>query len=458
MASSMGVRRLLFSELALIILLAHAFATASGTTPEQPPSRIAVLHMYNGAGFFRRLGALSGENKARYAARHGYDFVFRSPFAVRGLFKPTSCAPGNPGPCWAEDTDFDIDATRRPTFGKLKLTLAACNNRPNAWILWSDADALIINQTVPLESIIDDGYDLMISYDWLMVQAGVILFKCSPWTLDFVGKVYNDREFDKARALDQSAIQSYLDKLSNAERDQHVKVIPKYVFNVYPEEYRPGDFLVHMAGKLYEATEAGAWAIASQFDVLSTVEDIHDIRAFFDTRYLFNRFSGVCAVEKNQHQKDCKPHDERRLKLKEPLGAMSKHDRYRHVGMRYYFLKDWSDKYDVPGWDTRRKILEPVSRIENGRPRVPPVFEGLVAHDKDAEQPHSMHMTAPHLELDESQRGDQAQGHEHISSPTTHKVDSASKLAVVIAVCGALVLWAALQQRKKHWRRVAKEL
>lgn len=67
-------------------------------------------------------------------------------------------------------------------------------------MLWSDADALFVNQSIPLSDIIDDAYDIMLTEDWLMINAGVMLFKCSPWTVQFLKKVYTDRSFDKVSA------------------------------------------------------------------------------------------------------------------------------------------------------------------------------------------------------------------------------------------------------------------
>jgi hypothetical protein len=399
-----------------LVLFAAASCAVAASPPPPPPSRIALLHMYDGVSFFQRLGSLTGANKARYAARHGYDMVTRTPSGARGIFRSVSDTDCAAPPCWEDDTSFAIDASRAPTFGKLALTLAACNNRPNSWLLWSDADAMIVNQTTPLEAIIDDGYDVMVSYDWLMLQAGVILFKCSPWTIEFVKKVYGDREFDKARALDQSALESYINGMSAAERDAHVKAIPKHAFNVYPEEYRPGDFLVHMAGKLYEATEPGLWAIANQLDIFSAVDNFEDIAAFFDTRYLLNYYSGVCPVKPGERQSGCNPDDERRIRLKEPLSAMASPNRYHHVALRYHFLQRWIDKYDIPGWnDNRRKII-PVSSTIDEPVLPPPAFveepavdgnhivhknraELAVDDQRPATSAKLVHITAPFLEL-----------------------------------------------------------
>jgi hypothetical protein len=368
---------------------AHAAAIPAAPPPQPPavpPARIALLHMYDGVHFFRRLGALTGANKARYAKRHGYDMVIRGPGKLQGLFKTAdNCPPGQATSCWMDDNDFTIDAARAPTFGKIKLAIAACKNRPNVWLMWSDADALIVNQTVPLESLIDDGYDIILSYDWLMVQAGVLLFKCTPWTVNFLQRAYDDRSFDSARALDQSAFQAFLDKLTKSELDEHVKTVPKYAMNVYLEEYRPGDFLIHMAGKLYEATEPGLWAIANQFDILSMVEDVEDISAFFGTRHLLNKFSGLCPVGANESQRECKPQDSRRMMLKEPLGAMSTPNRYRHVAMRYYFLQSWTDKYDTTEWLKKRRVLAErgLASADGNSMKVPPVLVPDHAPAKD---------------------------------------------------------------------------
>lgn len=198
-----------------------------------------------------------------------------------------------------------------------------------------------------------------------MLNAGVILFKCTAWTTEFLSKVYNAREFDKAIALDQSSIQSHMDNLQDFERKSHIKIIPKHAMNVYLEEYRPGDFLVHMAGKLYEATEAGLFALANQLDILSMIDDVEDINSFFRGRALLNYYSGTCPVKHGERQSSCKPNDPRRIFLNESLGSMSSPNRYRHVGLRYYWLGHWADKYDVPGWKKKKKALLIPNTYEN---------------------------------------------------------------------------------------------
>lgn len=339
--------------------------------------------MYDNVPFFQRLGKVTGENKERYAKRHGYDMIWSTPSRTRGILTKVACdnrpdlVPDAHGDCYEEDHSFDIDHSRAPTFGKIKLTLSACIGRDDAWILWSDADAMVINQTVPLETIIDDAYDLIYSVDWLMLNAGMLLMKCSKWSIDFLNTVYNARKFDHARALDQSALQSHIDNLSVPERRAHIKIIPKHAMDVYTEEYVPGDFLIHFAGKLYEATEPGLFAIANQYDILSMVDDVEDIEAFFRGRRFLNYFSGTCDSTLGDKSLACEPDDPRRILLNESLGSMSVPNRYRHVGLRYYWLGQWKDIYDTSDWDVFKmplKIPTEASLANGGVPR-PPVVQ-----------------------------------------------------------------------------------
>lgn len=364
MAMSPMCTRVLTLALFLIAALPFCLCSASASPPALSARKIALLHMHDGAPFFTKLGSITLSNKLRYAARHGYELVSHTPEGTTGLWKPEPASSLSPpcnesalrdGSCYTPaNAEFAIDK-RAATFGKIKLALAACVGREGYWMLWSDADALIVNQSVLLESIIDDNYDLQVSVDWLMINAGVMLLKCSAWTRSFLGRVYGAREFDSARALDQSALQHFFDTEEGTK--EHVKFVPKKAINVYVEEFRAGDFLLHMAGKLYEATTEGAIAIAQQFDVLSFVEDVEDVEAFFRGQYVLNYYSGICA-DKETADSECAPTDERRLRLKEALGSMSMPKRYRHVGLRYYWMPDWRDEYDKEGWNEGRKLFD----------------------------------------------------------------------------------------------------
>lgn len=316
------------------------------------PAKIALLHMVDDVWFFKELAEVTLRNKRRYAIRHKFELIVHDPVETTGLFAEAACddpdAVKRHGQCVKPTTDFELDK-RAPTFGKIKLAMSACVGRPDYWLLWLDADALIVNQTRSLLDVVDDAYDIIVTYDWFMLNAGVMLMRCSPWNIAFLNRVYSARQFDKALALDQSAFNDFFTK--DSEVQKHLKKVPKHAINVYTEEYRPGDFIVHFAGKLYEATPWGIGDIARQFDVLSRVEDLDKVAAFFNTRYLLNYFSGTCVMgtpEKDPNR-NCGPLDDRRMRLPEPLGSFSYPNRYRQLEYRNPTLKDWKDPNDVPG-------------------------------------------------------------------------------------------------------------
>lgn len=58
----------------------------------------------------------------------------------------------------------------------------------------------MVNQSIKLEdSIIDDRYDFILTKDWLMLNAGMLLLKCSDWMENFLAQVYDAKEFDQVR-------------------------------------------------------------------------------------------------------------------------------------------------------------------------------------------------------------------------------------------------------------------
>jgi hypothetical protein len=362
------VQKILYAALSLAIVSTASGEPAAGPAapPALSPARIALLHMVDDVWFFKDLANICHRNKKRYAARQGYELVVHTAHETSGLYKTADCAEAGAehrgkgdGHCYVPDNSFTLDK-RAPTFGKIKLAIAACIGRPDYWLLWTDADALIVNQTKSLLDIVDDAYDIIVASDWFMVNAGVMLMRCSEWNIDFMNKVYAAREFDHANALDQSAFGSFFEK---PDVQPHVKNVPKWLINVYTEEYRPGDFVIHFAGKLYEATPDGISAIARQFDVLSRVDDVEKIRSFFSTPYLLGYFSGTCVMgtPEQDPNRECLPNDPRRLKMDEPLGAFSEPNRYRQLEYRIPRMKDWKDPNDVPGRTDiklRRSIIE----------------------------------------------------------------------------------------------------
>lgn len=194
-------------------------------------SKIAIIGLYDAN--YKKIGIYSDLNKKEYAKRHGYDLF---------LYHDT------------------LDPKRHPAWSKIlaiQRHLASYN-----WIFWLDADALIMNHKIKLESLVDQNYDLIIASDHKFpCNSGSFLIKNSPWSHDFLKLVYSKDQFNKPHCCwEQDAI-NYLYK-NNQEIAKHYKIILPQYLNSHPHfsvdilfnsriKYTRGDFIIHFYGRKY---------------------------------------------------------------------------------------------------------------------------------------------------------------------------------------------------------------
>ncbi|GAQ84960.1 hypothetical protein KFL_002140140 [Klebsormidium nitens] len=318
---------------------------AAARHPDGQRRRVVLLHMHESSKFpeFEPIGGTALENKRRYARRWGYEMATHLSSGAEGLLKEMPDGSFEPYPEWSTDKD------RPYNFQKLKLASAACVGRPDdTWVLWTDADALIINQSIPVAALADDNFDLVMARDWLTINSGVFFLKCSAWARDFLQRAYNAREHDNNWQLgpDQAAILQALEAPGSAEK---VKYVAKHACNVYPEEYRPGDYIVHLAGKLYAAGMKGCLALTRQFDALSILDSLPHIDSFFNDKHLL-------TLPGNQFKDGFENLPE--LELARPLIDISYPDRYWHIRRMFPHLQDWYDHYDPDAVAERERWTE----------------------------------------------------------------------------------------------------
>ncbi|HTW82919.1 MAG TPA: hypothetical protein VMD91_02485 [Candidatus Sulfotelmatobacter sp.] len=181
------------------------------------------------------LGRLAIENRRRYCARHGYDFIETVPVA-----------PDRPA-CWA----------------KLPALLAALESYP--WVLWADSDALIFAPERRLEPLCDPAYDLIVqSHEAyfrflgvplatglarMPINTGVFLIRSSPWSRAFLARAYEQTQFVSHGELwdgigEQEAMTALLQREpADLRRIGYVDGLQNH-----PRFYRPGDLFVHFYG------------------------------------------------------------------------------------------------------------------------------------------------------------------------------------------------------------------
>lgn len=189
--------------------------------PQRPnPSQdIALLtaHDQNQAD----LAQYSTPNKSTYCARHGYRFVERT----------------------------DGFAPSRPAAWSKVRFIKECL-RAHEWVFWSDADSLVMNASIRLEEFVNPDYDLTLAHDDFgqgvnNVNTGQMLFRRTKWSLRFLDEVWSQKQFIHDRLWENRAV---IHLLWNRDLSRHVQIVSQRTFNSYPSNYRPGDFILHVAG------------------------------------------------------------------------------------------------------------------------------------------------------------------------------------------------------------------
>lgn len=181
-------------------------------------TRICVLTVAIG-GDYAKATRLAVERKRAYCSKHGYKFVL--------LSKPISRRP--------------------PSWDKIKAAI---------WLLWmptkfdwlfvSDADSLILNTDVRLESFLNSDANLIISRDANALNAGNFFIRSSAWASDFLRELWDLEQFINHPWWENAALMHAV--TTNPAHMERIAVVDQNLFNSYVDTYRPGDFLIHFAG------------------------------------------------------------------------------------------------------------------------------------------------------------------------------------------------------------------
>lgn len=82
-----------------------------------------------------------------------------------------------------------VNASRPASWFKIQAVLNMFRDHSCDWVLWVDADVLIMNYEIPLESFTpnDSAKEIVFTPDlWRGVNAGVFLIHNSAWTISFL--------------------------------------------------------------------------------------------------------------------------------------------------------------------------------------------------------------------------------------------------------------------------------
>ncbi len=191
---------------------------------------VASLHDAN----YSDLAALTDQSKQEYCNRYGYQFYVLT----------------------------EMKYSTITGFNKIHFTLDLFNRHPEIeWLLFSECDAMITNQTIRIEDRIDDDYHFIVPVDRLNLNSGNFLARNTEQGRAYLQMIVDSEEkYQDVEWAEQQVIIDTIEEYQNI-----VKIVPQKYMNSYePEIYdycdarfdilgnsgawEPGDWIVHWPG------------------------------------------------------------------------------------------------------------------------------------------------------------------------------------------------------------------
>jgi galactosyl transferase GMA12/MNN10 family len=191
-------------------------------------------------------------NKIRYVQQHGYRLY--------------------------NESKRSLDRSRPPSWSKIRAVQRLLREEDCEWVFYLDADTVIMNSTIAIESFLPDSYDMLITKQKGGWNAGAWIIRSSDWSRQFLDAWWNMTSFVRPMGLavsgDNDALKYYLTNHSEIFAS-HVLTVPRCYFNSVatwrnegeePEAalernrlrvrtsnsdyqiYHQGDFIAHAAG------------------------------------------------------------------------------------------------------------------------------------------------------------------------------------------------------------------
>lgn len=132
---------------------------------------------------------------------------------------------------------------RAPSWYKLGEIMREFGNGAD-YVLWVDADALVVNQNFKLENFFAPNKDLYIAYTTYGINCGVMMMRNCNLNRDIIVESWLHPEFADHDWCEQRILMHLLD--TKVYPNDRVHIMDEEVFN--SPEYWGGCFIYHMAG------------------------------------------------------------------------------------------------------------------------------------------------------------------------------------------------------------------
>lgn len=207
-----------------IIQRAYDFGQSLPDWPRPKRPRIRLVTAFNAP--IADYGEIAAARMAAYARHHGYDLrVYRDGF----------------------------DPARPPAWSKILFVQRAFAGAD--WVVWIDADILIMDLSQPLEQWLSPDHDFIIARHHAPqphANTGIFFARPRLWVRGFLRQVYAQKEVIHHGWWEQVALNIVLEnhRLPRLLQVDNARAFNASFASAAPEDvYQPGDFLVHFAGQ-----------------------------------------------------------------------------------------------------------------------------------------------------------------------------------------------------------------
>jgi hypothetical protein len=143
-------------------------------------------------------------------------------------------------------------------FNKIHFTLELFKQHPEIkWLLFSECDAMITNQSIRIEDKIDDDYHFIVPVDRLNINSGNFLARNSEKGRAYLQMIIDkETEYATVEWAEQQVIIDSIEEFSDT-----VKIVPQKYMNSYePQIYDYCDVRIDVLGNS-GAWESGDWIV-----------------------------------------------------------------------------------------------------------------------------------------------------------------------------------------------------
>lgn len=132
------------------------------------------------------------------------------------------------------------------------IKLEEVNERPHSWykismflkgieqqndfLLWIDADAVILNTKFDPYTLVEDGFDFYMSKDFNNINFGVVMIRCNDYVKTVLKEVWNRTEFLTHPHWEQAAFIQLVSE-NFLDINSKIKYIPQKIFNAYDHSH-----------------------------------------------------------------------------------------------------------------------------------------------------------------------------------------------------------------------------